>query len=49
MKGERKFKKIMKKQGLKTMENITRVTLRTNKNFVMYIDNPVVMTSGTNN
>ena len=37
----------MKKQGLKQVENITRVTLRTNKNFIMYIDNPVIMTTGS--
>lgn len=48
-KGERKFKKIMKKQGCTVVENITRVTMRTNKNFIMYIDNPVVMTSGKGN
>ena len=28
------------------MENINRVTLRTAKNFVMVIKNPIVMTSG---
>lgn len=36
----------MKKQGLKQIENITRVTLRTSKNFIMYIDNPVIMSTG---
>ena len=36
----------MKKQGLNLVENITRVTLWTYKNFIMYIDNPVVMMSG---
>jgi nascent polypeptide-associated complex subunit alpha len=48
-KGERKFTKIMKKQGLTVVPGITRVTMRTNKNFIMYIDNPVVMNSGKGN
>ena len=45
--GEKKFKKAMMKLGLKPVDNITRVTLRTNKNFVMYIDEPFVMRTGT--
>lgn len=45
-KEEKKFVKLMKKQKLKQLEGITRVTMRTNKNLVMYIDNPVIMTSG---
>ena len=48
-KEEKQFVKIMKKQKLKQLEGITRVTLRTSKNLVMYIDNPVIMTSGNNN
>mgnify|MGYP002041543620 CR=1 FL=1 len=44
--GEKKFKKAMMKLGLKPVDNITRVTLRTNKNFVMYIDEPYVMRTG---
>ena len=44
--GEKKFKKAMIKLGLKEVDNITRVTLRTNKNFVMYIDEPYVMRTG---
>ena len=44
--GEKKFKKAMMKLGLKPVDNITRVTLRTNKNFVMYIDEPFVMRTG---
>ena len=45
-KEEKRFIKAMKKQGLRPVDNIARVTLRTNKNFIMYIDNPVIMTSG---
>ena len=44
--GEKKFKKAMMKLGLKPVEDITRVTLRTQKNFVMYIDEPFVMRTG---
>ena len=36
----------MKKHNLKQVEGITRITLRTFKNLVMYIDNPVIMVSG---
>ena len=43
--GEKKFKKAMMKMGLKAVENITRVTLKTSKNMVMYIDEPFVMKS----
>lgn len=42
-KGEKKFKKAMSKMGMKPVEGITRVTLKTNKNFILYIDNPEVM------
>lgn len=45
-KEQKKFVKIMKKQNLKQVDGITRVTLRTTKNLVMYIDNPVIMKSG---
>ncbi len=45
-KEDKRFIKVMKKQGLKVVDNITRVTLRTSKNFVMVIENPVIMTSG---
>ena len=43
--GEKKFKKAMIKMGLKPVDNINRVTLRTSKNFLMYIDEPFVMKS----
>merc|ERR1712203_789108 len=42
-KGERKFRKAMTKMGMKPVEGITRVTLKTNKNFILYIDKPDVM------
>lgn len=42
-KAEKKFKKAMGKMGMKPYEGITRVTLKTNKNFILYIDNPEVM------
>lgn len=42
-KAEKKFKKAMAKMGMKPFEGITRVTLKTNKNFILYIDNPEVM------
>ena len=48
-KEEKKFVKIMKKQNLKQIDGITRVTLRTTKNLVMYIDNPIIMTSNNGN
>ena len=43
----KKFVKVMKRFGMVEVEGITRITMRTNRNFVMYIDNPIVMTSGT--
>ena len=43
--GEKKFKKAMMKMGLKPVENIVRVTLKTNKNMIMYVDEPFVMKS----
>merc|ERR1712060_9460 len=33
----------MTKMGMKPVEGITRVTLKTNKNFILYIDKPDVM------
>lgn len=42
-KGEKKFKRAMGKMGMKPVEGITRVTLKTNKNFILYIDAPEVM------
>ncbi len=46
---EKKFKKMMKKRGLLPFEGINRVTLRTSKNFIMYIDDPLVMKTKTGN
>lgn len=46
-KGEKKFKKAIGKMGMKPVENIERVTLKTQKDFIMYIDNPEVVTTGT--
>lgn len=45
-KGEKKFKKAMLKSGATQLDTVKRVTLRTNKNFVMYIDNPAVLKTG---
>jgi nascent polypeptide-associated complex subunit alpha len=45
-KGEKKFKKAIGKMGMKPVEGIERVTLRTQKDFIMYIDNPEVVTTG---
>ena len=44
-KNEKKFRKAMIKQGLKVVEGVTRVTIKTNKNYVLYIDEPEVMKS----
>ena len=43
--GEKKFKKAMMKMGLKPVDNINRVTLKTNKGMIMYIEEPFVMKS----
>ena len=43
--GEKKFKKAMMKMGLKPVDNIHRVTLKTSKGMVMYIEEPYVMKS----
>jgi nascent polypeptide-associated complex subunit alpha len=45
-KGEKKFKKAIGKMGMKPVEGIERVTLKTQKDFIMYIDNPEVVTTG---
>jgi nascent polypeptide-associated complex subunit alpha len=45
-KGEKKFKKAIGKMGMKPVEGIERVTIKTAKDFVMYIDNPEVVTTG---
>ena len=44
-KNEKKFKKAMSRLGMKQVEGITRVTLKTLKNFILYIDRPDVMKS----
>ena len=41
--GEKKFKKAMIKMGLKPVDEVFRVTLRTNKAFTMYIEPATVM------
>lgn len=46
-KGEKKFKKAIAKMGLKPVEGIERVTFRTQKDFIVYIDNPEVVTTGS--
>ena len=45
-KGEKKFKKAMLKAGSVAVEGVARVTLRTNKDMVMYIDRPTVLKTG---
>ncbi len=39
------FVKVMKKFHLKEYKGITRVVLKTQKGFIMYIDNPAVVVS----
>ena len=46
--GEKKFKKAMMRMGLKPLEGFTRATIKTGKSMLLYIDNPFVMNSGTN-
>merc|ERR1711874_621489 len=46
--GEKKFKKSLVKMGLKQVEGINRVTLKTNKNFVLYIEDPDILKSTDN-
>merc|ERR1712124_239993 len=44
--GEKKFKKSLVKMGLKQVTGINRVTLKTSKNFVLYIEDPDILKSG---
>merc|ERR1712224_988301 len=44
--GEKKFKKSLVKMGLKEVSGINRVTLKTSKNFVLYIEDPDILKSG---
>lgn len=46
--GEKKFKKSLTKMGLKPVPGVTRVTLKTTKNFLLYIDDPDVLKSTDN-
>merc|ERR1712224_876216 len=46
--GEKKFKKSLVKMGLKQVTGINRVTLKTSKNFVLYIEDPDILSSGDN-
>merc|ERR1719446_1781762 len=46
--GEKKFKKSLVKMGLKEVKGINRVTLKTSKNFVLYIEDPDILKSGDN-
>ena len=45
-KGEKRFKKAMIKSGSIPIDTVKRVTIRTNKNFVMYVDKPSVLKTG---
>ena len=42
-KGEKAFVKFMKRYNMNQVKGITRVVVRTNKGFTMYIDNPTIM------
>merc|ERR1711912_151263 len=46
--GEKKFKKSLTKLGMKQVTGINRVTLKTSKNFVLYIEDPDVLKSTDN-
>merc|ERR1712170_23361 len=46
--GEKKFKKSLVKMGLKEVSGINRVTLKTSKNFGLYIEDPDILKSGDN-
>merc|ERR1719487_2063354 len=46
--GEKKFKKSLTKLGMKQVTGINRVTLKTNKNFVLYIEDPDILKSQEN-
>lgn len=41
----KQFVKVMKKFHLKEYKGITRIVLKTQKGFIMYIDNPAVVVS----
>merc|ERR1711879_252459 len=43
--GEKKFKKSLVKMGMKQVTGTNRVTFKTNKNFVLYIDEPDILKS----
>merc|ERR1719191_2017418 len=43
--GEKKFKKSLTKLGMKQVTGINRVTLKTSKNFVLYIEDPDILKS----
>lgn len=45
-KGEKRFKKTLIKSGAVTLDTVKRVTMKTNKNFVMYIDKPSILKTG---
>merc|ERR1719482_1236975 len=46
--GEKKFKKSLTKLGMKQVTGINRVTLKTSKNFVLYIEDPDILKSNDN-
>merc|ERR1712151_738666 len=46
--GEKKFKKSLVKMGLKQVTGINRVTLKTSKQFVLYIEDPDILKSTDN-
>merc|ERR1712226_1829242 len=46
--GEKKFKKSLTKLGMKQVTGINRVTLKTSKNFVLYIEVPDILKSTDN-
>merc|ERR1712066_82517 len=46
--GEKKFKKSLTKMGMKPVTGINRVTLKTTKNFILYIEDPDILKSPEN-
>merc|ERR1711904_356208 len=46
--GSKKFTKALTKMGMKEVKGTNRVTLRTNKNFVLYVDEPTMLKNGEN-
>merc|ERR1712007_395040 len=46
--GEKKFKKSLTKMGMKAVTGINRVTLKTTKNFILYIEDPDILKSPEN-